>query len=87
MKTWETITSFEWTTLLHPPYSSDSVPSDNHLISLIKEGFRDKHYAGSEETKTAIMNWLKEQSTKFHEAEIHALIRRWNIATERNGNG
>ena len=31
------------------------------------------------------MKWLKEQSTEFYEAGIHALIRRSNIATEKNG--
>ena len=34
--------------------------------------------------KTAVMKWLKEQSTEFHEAGIYAFIRRWNIAIERN---
>ena len=34
--------------------------------------------------KTAV-KWLKEQSTEFYEAGIHALIQRWNIAIERNG--
>ena len=27
----------------------------------------------------------EQQSTEFYQAEIHALIRRWNIAIERNG--
>ena len=30
------------------------------------------------------MKWLKEQSTEFYEARIHALIQKWNIAIERN---
>ena len=47
---------------------------DNHLSSPMKEGFRGKHYACNEEVKTAVMKWLKEQSTEFYEAEIHALF-------------
>ena len=43
-----------------------------------------KHYASDEEVKTAELKWLKEQSKEFYEAEIHALIRRWNIAIGRN---
>ena len=35
--------------------------------------------------KTAVMKWLKEQSTEFYVAGMHALIRRWNIAIEKNG--
>ena len=44
----------------------------------MKEGLRSKHYASDEEVKTAVKKWPKEQ------AGIHALIRRWNIAIERN---
>ena len=51
----------------------------------MKEGLRGKHYASDEEVKTAVMQWLKKQSTEFYEAGIHALFRRWNIANESNG--
>ena len=52
----------------------------------MKEGLRDKQYAIDEEEKTAMMKWLKKkQSTEFYEVEIYALIRRCNIAIERNG--
>ena len=51
----------------------------------MKEGLRGKHYASDEEVKTALTRkWLKEQPTEFNEAGIYALIRRWNIAIERN---
>ena len=42
------------------------------------------HFASDEEVKTAVMKWLKEQSTEFYKTEIHALIRRENIAIMRN---
>ena len=63
----------------------DLVPSDYHLFSSMKEGFRSKHFARNEKMKTAVMKWPKEQSTELNEAEIHALISRWNIAIEKNG--
>ena len=50
----------------------------------MKEGLRGKHFASEEELKTAGMKSLKEQSREFHEAMIHALIGRWNIAIKRN---
>ena len=50
----------------------------------MKEDFKRQTYASDEGGKTAMMKWLKEQSTEFSEAEIYALIRRWNIAIERN---
>ena len=68
------MTSFGWTTLLHPPYSPDLVPSDYHLFSLMIEGLRSKHHSSDEEGKTAVMKWLKEKSTEFYKAGIHALI-------------
>ena len=57
IRTRETIISFEWTTLPHPPYSPDY-----HLFSLMKEGLKGKHYVSDEEVKTAVIKWLKEQS-------------------------
>ncbi len=51
----------------------------------MKEGLGGKNYASDEELKTTLMKCLKEQSTEFYEAGIHALIRRWNIVIKRNG--
>ena len=82
----ETIESFTWTRLPHPPSSPDLPPSDNHLFDHMKGGLRGKHYTCDEKEKTAEMKWLKEKSTEFYEAGIHAHIRMYNIATERNSN-
>ena len=35
--------------------------------------------------KTTVMKLLKEQPTEFYEAGIYALIQKWNVAIERNG--
>ncbi|KAF5400615.1 Histone-lysine N-methyltransferase SETMAR [Paragonimus heterotremus] len=85
IKTRETIASFVWTTLRHPPYSPDLAPSDYHLFDPMKEGLRGKQYSSDGEVKTTVKKWLKEQTQKFYEAGIHALIQRWNVAIERNG--
>ena len=45
----------------------------------MKEGLRGKHYSSDEEVKSVVKKWLKEQSTEFYGAGIHALI-----ASERN---
>ena len=60
------------------------MPSSYHLIGPGKKGLRGKYYDSDEEIKATVMEWLKEQTTKFYEAGIHALIQKWNIATERN---
>ena len=49
----------------------------------MKEGWKRELYANDKKVKTAVMKWLKELSTEFYEVGIHALIRRWGIATER----
>ena len=50
----------------------------------MKEGLRGKHYSSDKEVKSAVKKWLKEHTTEFYGAGIHALIRRWNIVIERN---
>ena len=50
----------------------------------MKEGLRGQH-ASDEKVKTVVGKWLREQSTEFYEAGIHALICRRNVAIERNG--
>ena len=65
------------------PYSPDLAPSD--LCGPMKEGLRGKCYASDEEGKTTVLEWLKKPSKEFYEAVIEALIGRWNIAIERNG--
>ncbi len=44
----------------------------------------DKQYASNKKVKTEMINRLKEESTEIYEAEIHAVIRRWNVVIERN---
>ena len=57
----------------------DLTPSDYHFFSPMKKSLRGKHYACDEKVKPAVMKYLKEESTEFYEAAIHALIRIWNI--------
>ena len=59
----ETIVWFGLTTLPHPPYSTDLLPSDYHLFGPKKDCLRGKHYASDKEMKSAVMRLLKEQST------------------------
>ena len=52
----------------------------------MKEGLKGKLYASDKEVKTTVMKkWLKEQSTEFYGTGIHALIRKWIIIIEKNG--
>ena len=51
----------------------DLAPSDIYLFSPMKD-LRGNHYACDEEVKTAVMKWLKEQSTECYKAGTYALI-------------
>ena len=51
LKTREVISSFGWTTILHPPYSPDLAPSDFHLFGPFKESLRGRHFSSDEEVK------------------------------------
>ena len=51
----------------------------------MKGGLRSKHCANNQKVKTEGVKWLKEQSKEFCETGIHELIRRWNIAIDKNG--
>ena len=84
IRTKDAITSFEWTTVPHSPYSPDLAPSDYHLFGTMKDALRDKHYGNDEEMKIAVKNWLRKQSPEFYKTRIHALIQRWNSAIERD---
>ena len=55
-----------------------------HLLDPMKEGLGCKPYSSDEELKTAVMKLLKEQPAEFYVAEILVLIRKWNIAIEKN---
>ena len=54
-------------------------------LRLFEKGFKRQTLFQDEEENATMMKWLKEPSTEFYEAEIHCLIRSWNIAIERNG--
>ncbi|GFR64144.1 transposase [Elysia marginata] len=85
IRTRETIDSFGWSTLQHLSYSPDLAPSDYHLFGPRKQGLRGKHNENYEGVKSAVKTWMKEQPIQFYEAGICALVKRRNVALERDG--
>ena len=55
IRTRETIASFEWTTLLHPPYSPDLVSSEYYLFCPMESGLIVKIMSGH-----SLMGWGEE---------------------------
>ena len=64
-KACEIISSFGWTTILHPPYSPDLAPSNFHLFGPLKESLRGQHFSTDEEVKTALRKCFKMQPVEF----------------------
>ena len=57
----------------------------SHLSGPMKEALRGDWYSTDEEVKTAVKKWLRDQNAEFYEAGIQALLRRWTVAVERDG--
>ena len=85
IRTMEAITSFGWTVIPHLPYSPDLAPSGCHLFGPMTEGLRGNRHGSDNEVKTAVLNWLRHQPAEFYNTGIHALIHRWTVALERDG--
>ena len=75
LKTHEIISSFGWTTISHPPYSPDLVPSDFNLLWPFKQSLRGRHFSSDEEVKTAVRKWLKTQPVEFYNEGICSLLK------------
>ena len=74
LKTHEIISSFGWTTILHPPYLPDLAPSDFHLFGPQRK-FEGATFSNDEEFKTANRKWLKTQPVEFYNEGICTLVK------------
>jgi len=85
LRTMETIATFGWTVLPHPPYSPDLAPSDFHLFGSLKDGMRGIHFSDDESLVKAAKQWLKGAGAEFYRRGIHALVPRWRMAVANDG--
>ena len=85
LKTHEVISSFDWTTISHPPYLPDVAPSDFHLFGPLKESLRRRHFSSDKEVKTAVRKWLKTQPVEFYYEGICAHVKRREKAVHKPG--
>jgi len=81
-----TIKDLSFECLPHPPYSSHLATSDFHIFAPLKEAMGGKFFRSDEEVQQAVHEWLHSQPKDFFFSRgIHALPKRWNTCTERNG--
>jgi hypothetical protein len=65
-----------------PPYSSDLVPSDLHLLGPLKEALRDRRFAVDKEVKEGIHDWRRTQNSFYGKIN---LVDRWTKCIEKQG--
>lgn len=81
----EKITSFNWETLRHPPYSPDLAPSDYHLFGPMKDALRGRHFPTAEDAEECVQKWLRTTPETFYSSGIRKLVKRWNKCIEMQG--
>ena len=56
-----TIQDLSFTCLPHLPYSPDLVPSDFHVLGLLKQAMGGKSFRSDEEVQQTVHEWLRSQ--------------------------
>jgi histone-lysine N-methyltransferase SETMAR len=82
LKTREAITALGWTVLPHPLYSPDLAPSVFHLFGTLKDAIRGKRFGIDDEVNEKVKKWLLLQKSNWYK---NALVARWSIAVEMDG--
>lgn len=80
LKTMGHFAKFGWIVLPHPPYSLDLVPSDFHLLGLMKDGLHGQHFP-DDAVIAAVRKWVASAGADFYECSMQALVHRqwWRL--------
>ena len=81
----DTLASFGWTVLPHPPYSPDLAPSDFHLFGKLKEPLRGIHLKSLREVQDAVEDWRAKTTPEFYTAGVQSLFKRCQKCIQLNG--
>lgn len=81
----ETVSTFGWELLPHPPYSPDLAPSDYHLFSSMSHALSMQHFKNYEEVKKWVDEWIVSKDEKFFWKGIHNLPERWEKCISNDG--
>ena len=85
-RTLEKIDTLSWELLTHPAYSPDLALSDFHLLGLLKNNMRGKHFTTDDDVIGAVSKWLRRQPRDFYAKGINDFITRWQECIEKEGN-
>ena len=69
----------------HPPYSSDSTPSDFRLFLRLKKFLGGKRFDDDDDLKDAVQKCLTSQAAAFYEEGIQKLVPRYDKYLNNGG--
>jgi histone-lysine N-methyltransferase SETMAR len=73
----ETIIRPGWKTLVHPPRSPDTAPSDCRLSHSLDDHLRGRQFRNLDDVKTALDGLFACRSKEFYHSGVHGLPSRW----------
>lgn len=81
----DTISTFGWELLPHPPYSPDLAPSDYHLFSSMSHALSMKTFENYEDVGKWLGDWTASKDKHFFWKGIHELPERWKKCVASDG--
>jgi histone-lysine N-methyltransferase SETMAR len=76
---------FNWELYGHTAYSPDLAPSDNHLLSYMKNWLGSQRLSNNEELTEGVKSWLSSQAADFFDTGIQELILRYDKCLNSGG--
>ena len=82
----EKLLELGWEILVHPPYSPDLAPSDDHLFRSLSNDMAGKTFEDDEQLKLYLTNFFDTKPAKFYYDGIHLLPHKWRACVDSDGN-
>ncbi|GFN76069.1 histone-lysine N-methyltransferase SETMAR [Plakobranchus ocellatus] len=84
-QTQDTFRQLELTTLPHPAYIPDLVPSDYYLFPQLKKYLKGHRYDNDEEVIADVHRLCHGHSSEFFAFGLRNLVKRWRLCVDRDG--
>lgn len=80
-----TLGSFGWEVLPHPPYSPDVAPSDYYLFRSMSSALAGQRFYSYDSVKNWLETWISSKTSSFFWQGIHKLPERWEKVVAAEG--
>ncbi|GFX08933.1 mariner Mos1 transposase [Trichonephila clavipes] len=74
-----------WEVLMHPPYSSDLIPSDYYLFLALQSFLSDEKLGSREDCENQLLEFFANKDQDFYERGIMKLPLKWQLIIQQNG--